>query len=220
MLRSPRAFALRAGAVLVAVATAALVASDLATLHRRANDLGPLRSVVVARHDLPLGTAVSARDIHQRRLHTSQVPDGILTSAGDVIGRVVTTPVLRGGLVGHRNLAPRHRTGLDGAIPDGWRAMQVVVADAVVPRPGAAVDVLASFDDSTLDGTDTEAGSAIVVARGVLVVATGGARTAEGRAARGVTVLVTPREARDLAYASTHGVLALALVPPEEARLL
>ena len=220
MLRSPRAFALRAGAVLVAVATAALVASDLATLHRRARNFGPIRSVVVARRDLPLGTTVSAGDVHERRLHTSQVPDGILTSAGDVIGRVVTTPVLRGNLVGHRNLAPRRRTGLDGAIPDGWRAMQVVVTDAVVPRPGAAVDVLASFEHSALSEASTEAGSAIVVARGVLVVATGGARTAEGRAARGVTVLVTPREARDLAYASTHGVLALALVPPEEARPL
>jgi Flp pilus assembly protein CpaB len=38
-----------------------------------------------------------------------------------------------------------------------------------------------------------------------------------GRVGGGVTLLVDPGEARDLADAQANGVLALALAPPEEA---
>jgi Flp pilus assembly protein CpaB len=93
------------------------------------------------------------------------------------------------------------------------RAMRIVVTDAVHPRAGASVDVLASFED------DTTAAPATVVARGVLVLASDDStRTSEGLQALGVTLLVTPGEARDLAFASTHGVLTITLVPPEDAR--
>ena len=45
--RSPRAMLLWLGAILVAVVTAVLVATDLAALHRRAHSLGAPRSVAV-----------------------------------------------------------------------------------------------------------------------------------------------------------------------------
>jgi Flp pilus assembly protein CpaB len=218
--RSPRALVLWTGAVIVAVVTAVVVASDLAALHRRAQDLGPERTVVVARRDLPLGSTVAPGDLREREIHASQLPVGVFRSTGDVAGRVVQVPVLRGDFVSARQLAPRHRQGLDGAIPPGMRAMRVVVADAVRPRAGASVDVIASFEDA--GATPAEDGSealpATVVARGVFVITSDDARTSEGLRALGVTLLVTPREARDLAFASTHGVLTIALVPPEDAR--
>ena len=52
MRRSPRVLLAWLAALVVALTTARVVGGDLAALHRRAASLGPLRSVVVAAHDL------------------------------------------------------------------------------------------------------------------------------------------------------------------------
>jgi Flp pilus assembly protein CpaB len=223
--RSPRALALWAAAVVVAVATGAIVASDLAALHRHAGDLGPELTAVVARHDLAVGATLTDDDIGVRRVHRSQLPPGVLTERGAALGRVVATPVLRAGYVAGRNLAPRDRTGVDGALPPGTRAFRLVVTDALRPRAGAAVDVLATdggrADPVSGDGAAPDrAASARVVAAGVTVLATDDAgHTSGGGAALGVTLLVTPRQSRDLAAAAASGSVTIALVPPEDARL-
>jgi Flp pilus assembly protein CpaB len=216
--RSPRAVALWAAAAVVAVVTAAVVASDLAALHRRAADLGPEVDVVVARRDLVVGTVLRSADVSTRAVHRSQLPDGALTDRSGALGRVVARPVLDGAYLARRNLAPRRRSGLDGVVPRGMRAMRVVVTDALVPRPGAAVDVLASYDPSSANGTGDD-GATIVVAAGVTVVSTdrrGGAGTGRGGTA-GVTLLVDPDQATALADAQANAVVTLALVPPEDA---
>jgi Flp pilus assembly protein CpaB len=218
LARSPRALALWIGALAVAAGTATLVASDLAALHRRARSLGRERGAVVAARPLTLGDVVTSEDVRTREVHTSQLPEGVLPDVRAALGRVVVVAVVEGGFVADANLASRRRHGLDGVLPPETRAMRVVVRDTLRPRAGAAVDVLASFDP--LVGADglpsTGDGRASVVAPGVTVLAVESVRTAEGDAL-GVTVLVSPREARALAFASTHGRLALALVPPEEA---
>jgi Flp pilus assembly protein CpaB len=219
--RSPRAVLLWLGAIIVAVATAIFVATDLASLHRRAGTLGTTRSVAVAANDIPIGTVVRSADLETRTIHRSQLPDGAL-SPGDVRDRVVAISVVRGAFVLERNLAPRNRDGLDGAIPRGMRAMRIVVRDSLHPLPGSAVDVLATFDAGTSDSAErTE--STVVVARGVLVLGTddtpasvdAGATSASG--GLGVTLLVTEDEAERLANASATGIVTLALVPPEDA---
>ena len=217
--RSPRALALRAAAVVVAVVTAVVVASDLAALHRRAGDLGPERSVLVATHDLPVGRALTRADVARRRVHTSQLPAGVLRGLAPsrVVGRVVAVAVLRGNYLAVRNLAPRRRLGLDGVVPRGMRAIRIVVSDALRPRPGAAVDVLASYDARSLDA-DERTASTVVVAAGVRVLGTdtrAGGGTGRGDPL-GVTLLVEPEQAELLADAQANGVLTLALVPPEE----
>jgi Flp pilus assembly protein CpaB len=218
--RSPRTVALWIGAVAVAAATAALVASDLAALHRRAQSFGAERGAIVATRPLPLGSILTRADVRVRRVHSSQLPPGVLQEPAAVIDRVVTVPVVRGGFVATTNLAPRRRSGLDGALPIGTRAVRVVVHDTLEPRPGAAVDALASFETTIgADGlpSDEGSGAATVVAAGVTVLRVETVHSAEGEAL-GVTLLVSPRQARELAFASTHGRIALALVPPEEAR--
>src|SRR5262245_33296878 len=104
--RSPRALALWAAAILVAMLTAVLVAGDLATLHRRAASLGPERDAVVAARDLPVGTVLRARDLTTRAVHASQLPDGALEDRAALPGRVVAVPVLRGSFVTRRHVAP------------------------------------------------------------------------------------------------------------------
>jgi Flp pilus assembly protein CpaB len=216
--RSPRAVALWGAAAVVAVVTAAVVAGDLAALHRRAADLGPEVDVVVASHDLGIGTVLRAHDLSTRSVHRSQLPVGALTGRSALVGRVVARPVLDGAFVARRNLAPRHRTGLDDVVPRGMRAMRVVVTDALVPRPGAAVDVLASYDPSSAGAAGAD-GTTVVVAAGVTVVGTdqrGGAGAGHGGTA-GVTLLVDPDQATALADAQANAIVTLALVPPEDA---
>ena len=218
--RSPRAVLLWLGAVLVAVVTAVLVATDLAALHRRAHSLGAPRSVAVATRDLPLGTTIDRGDLRSRTVHRSQLPSAAVTPRA-AAGRVVAVPVVRGAFVVGGNLAPRHRTGLDGAIPPGMRALRVVARDALRPPVGSSVDVLVTFESN-----DATAGSAptVVAARGVLVLGTDDApaavetRAGDGNAAGlGVTLLVADDDAPRLAFATAAGVVTLALVPPEDA---
>lgn len=214
--RSPRALALWGAAALVALVTAAVVAGDLAALHRRAAGLGPEVHAVVATRDLRVGRVLAARDLTTRAVHRSQLPAHVMTDRRALVGRVVAAPVLDGAYVVGRAVAPAHRTGLDGVVPAGMRAMRVVVTDALVPRAGAAVDVLATYDPSS----GSSDGGTIVVAAGVTVLGTdrrGGAGAGRTGSA-GVTLLVDPDQAAALADAEANGVVTVALVPPEDAR--
>jgi Flp pilus assembly protein CpaB len=218
--RSPRAVLLWLGAILVAVVTAVLVATDLAALHRRAHSLGAPRSVAVAARDLPLGSRIGRGDLRSRTVHRSQLPAGAV-SRHAAERRVVAVPVVRGAFVVDGNLAPRRRTGLDGAIPPGMRAVRVVARDALRPPVGSSVDVLVTFESSDAAGASAPT---VVAARGVLVLGTDDApaavetRAGAGNAAGlGVTLLVADDDAPRLAYATASGVVTLALVPPEDA---
>jgi Flp pilus assembly protein CpaB len=217
--RSPRALLLWTSAAAVAVVTALVVGGDLAALHRRARDLGPEVTIAVASRDLATGSTVAPGDLRERRVHRSQVPRGALRPR-EVRGRVVAVPVLRDDFVLDRNLAPRSRTGLDAVVPPGMRIVRIVVADDPERlRPGAAVDVLATFDTGAGAATVDDASSdpAVVVARGALVLAAEATDDAAGAGA-GITLLVTENESLALAYATAAAVVSVALVPPEDAR--
>jgi Flp pilus assembly protein CpaB len=219
--RSPRAVLLWLGAVLVAVVTAVIVATDLAALHRRAQGLGPSRSVATAVRDLPVGTKIGDGDIRVRSVHRSQLPADTMSSMS-AQGRVVAVPVVRGAFVTDGNLAPRRRTGLNGVIPPGMRALRLVVLDALRPPVGSSIDVLVTFEA----GSSEPSGAAptVVAARGVLVLGTDdaparfeGGTTERSGGGLGVTLLVMEDDAPRLAYAAAAGVVTIALVPPEDA---
>jgi Flp pilus assembly protein CpaB len=216
--RSPRVLVAWFAAVVVALGTARVVATDLATLHRRAADLGPMRSVVVAAGDLPLGATLRRSDLDVVRMHESMVPKGALRDRGAAVGRVVAVPVLRDAAVLARHLAARERSGLDGLVPEGSRAIRVVTDDGLRPHHGDVVDVLVSLDPSMV----AEAGGgegALTVARGARVLAVDGegATAVEVTQGPGVTLLVTEQEAHAVAFAVANGALMLALAPPEAA---
>jgi Flp pilus assembly protein CpaB len=222
--RSPRAAILWLGAIVVAIATAALVATDLAALHRRAHSLGAPRPVAVAARDLTLGTTIRRGDVTTRSVHRSQLPAGAL-SPNAAERRVVAVPVVRGAFLVDGNVAPRRRTGVDGAIPPGMRALRIVARDALHPPVGSSVDVLVTFESSDGGG---EGAPTVVAAPGVLVLGTDDApaEVEAGTAGRdgagqdagvGVTLLVSEDDAPRLAFAAAAGVVTLALVPPEDA---
>lgn len=218
--QSSRALVAWMGAGLAALVAAHTVATDLATLHRRARAAGDEVAVVVARRDLPLGTSVAAADLRVERRYERHLPPAAQRDRDAVAGRVVTSPVLKGSVVTDRHLAPRGRTGLDGVVPPGMRAVRVATEDGVIPPPGAVVDVLVTFDPAVVPpGED----ATVEAVKGALVIESdadtdhgdGFASPAGARSA--VTLLTDTEGARRLAYAAANGIVTLALVPPEEA---
>jgi len=114
-----------------------------------------------------------------------------------------------------QHLAAAHRSGLDGIVPVGARAVHVTPTDGFRPDRGAIVDVLAAFDPTAVV-VDGARASAVIVASGARVVAVD-ARDSTDDADAGVTLLVTEPEARVLAFAAANGDLTLAIDPPESA---
>jgi Flp pilus assembly protein CpaB len=128
--------------------------------------------------------------------------------------------VVRDAYIADANLAPARRAGLDGVLPEGTRAMRVVVEDGLRPPAGSAVDVYASFASDRLGTGATSRDPATVVAAGVPVLGTDGGSAAAGATRTiGVTLLVDERDAAAIAFAATNGRIVLALVPPEDARV-
>ena len=128
---------------------------------------------------------------------------------------MLAVAVLRGQAVTARHLAAKGRDGLDGVVAPGRRAMRVAVADAPRLRAGDHVDVYVTFDPGQVSATDDPT---LTVAEAVPVLALDRGNDAAGNAeTTGVTLMVDVVEAPRLAYASANGILALALVPPEDA---
>jgi len=215
MRRSPRAVFAWLATVAVALTTARVVGGDLAALHRRAATLGPQRSVVVAARDLEIGHAIGPRDLATVPRYEKQIPREALTDADTAVGRVLRVPLLRDSILFGQHLAPADRSGVDGVVPVGSRAVHVAPADGFRPPLGAIVDVLAAFDPTAVvvDGART---SAVIVASGAQVLAVD-ERDSTDDLNTGVTLLVTESEARVVAFAAANGDLTLAIAPPESA---
>jgi Flp pilus assembly protein CpaB len=202
--------------VIVALVTARVVATDLATLHRRAASLGPMHGIVVATTDLPLGATVRRADINVVRMYASTVPRDAVRGVAEVVGKVVAVPVLRGATVLERHLVGARRAGIAGLVPAGSRAIRIVTDDGLRPQRGAVVDVLMTLDPS-IDASPDGGAAATTVAKAARVLAVDGGGEIGAANGPGVTLLVSEREAHAVAFAAVNGVLMLALAPPEAA---
>ncbi|HEX5614048.1 MAG TPA: SAF domain-containing protein, partial [Acidimicrobiia bacterium] len=145
MRRSPRVVLTWAAAVVVALGTARVVATDLAVLHTRARELDAIERVVVATRDLPLGAVLADDDVRTVEL-AGALARRALTDTGAAIGRVVVVPVVRGAPLLPAQLAPARRGALDAVVPRGMRVVHVRVEPGLDPPAGSVVDVLATFD--------------------------------------------------------------------------
>jgi Flp pilus assembly protein CpaB len=202
-------------AVVSALVTARVVSADLSALHRRARALGADVAVVLAAHDLPVGTIIDRADLRTTSRPASLVAADALRRPADAIGRVVRRDVLQQDVLRGGHLAPAERRGLDGVVPTGRRAIHVPTG-AFRPPAGAIVDVLASLDRET-----APRGSATVVARGARVVQVDPPSDSDPASGEpgggGVILLATEAEAREIAYAASNGELTVVLAPPETA---
>jgi Flp pilus assembly protein CpaB len=173
---------------------------------------------VLAAHDLAVGATIRADDVRVVRRPAATVGADAVREPAVAVGRLVRVALLRDDVVGARHLVP----AASDVVPDGTRAVHIVVKDGFRPPPGSVVDVLAAYDPAIASGTGAP-GRASVVARGARVLALASAVTSADPAATGdgsgdttgagVTVLVNEDEARAVAYAAAIGQVMLALAP-------
>jgi pilus assembly protein CpaB len=214
MRRSPRVLLAWAAAIVVLLATVRVVAGDLGSLHRRAHNLGAEIPVVLAAHDLPLGSTLGPGDLRTVERPSTTVSADALRDPARAICRVVAVALLRDDVVGARHLVP----AVNGIVPDGRRAVHVLVKDGFQPPIGSVVDVLATYDPS-IAAVSGSPGQASIVARAARVLALADPARADASGASadttgsGVTLLVSENEARSVAYAASVGEVSLALAP-------
>jgi pilus assembly protein CpaB len=182
-------------------------------------------SVVVARTDVPIGTALSTTQLATVEWPKRYAPQGSFTNAADVEGRVLRRAVGAGEPILESVLLPQgSAAGLAPVISESKRAVSVKV-DAVIGvagfvRPGSRIDLLV-----TLDETD-ETGKPIskVVLQNVPVLAIDQkmeeVKKGEPELVNVVTLEVDPEQAEKLAYGAHEGRLQLALRNPADTELV
>ncbi len=203
---SPRVLCLRVLAIALALFTARLIATDLATLHGRAKSLGNLSPVLVANRDLSLGTVLKSSDFAIVERHSSQTPGSTLHSIGDAVGKTVVVPVVESAYLLDSNVAESSRRGTAELIAADHVAVRVVSEDGLSPTVGSSVQVIA-----TLDG-GAPASTAVLSEVALVLGVDGGDNGRE----LGVLLEVPRDDAPRIAFALANGVVMLALLPPED----
>jgi len=191
---------LAAGALLLAVTPAHPAPAGAAAESRSA--------VLVAAHDLAAGRTISAQDLRSAARTTTELPDGALTAAAEVTGRVLTGAVRQGEIITDlRLLGPGLSAGLGpGVVASPVRLVDLEIAGLL--HPGDRVDILAATSESTV---------AVVVAARALVLAvplTESGPSAEAEPLGLVVVAVPQDTAALLAAAAASSTLTATLLPP------
>jgi pilus assembly protein CpaB len=176
--------------------------------------------VVVASHDMPLGSLLNKDDVKLVNYTERYVPKGVVLDPKDAIGRVLLVPVNHNEPVLLSKVSARTNVeGMASTIGRGFRAVAVPINDATgvagMIQPKSRVDVL-----FTRPGTMAEAITSTIL-QNVEVLATGHQATAaqaaaEARTARTpvVTLLLTPADAQKLELAKNQGKISLSLRNP------
>jgi pilus assembly protein CpaB len=178
------------------------------------------KTVVVAAADLQLGKELKAEDVRMIEWPESSVPAGTFTSADDIMGRGVISPIVQNEPILSAKLASKGAgAGLPPIIQPGMRAVSVRVNDVVgvagYVLPGTRVDVVATVNPTQ---QQTDVTSKVILAN-VQVLASGTKIEQDGDKGKPmevsvVTLLVDPSEAERLTLASTEGKIQLALRNP------
>lgn len=176
--------------------------------------------VVVATHDMPLGTLLRQSDVKLVNYAERYVPKGVVLDPKEAVSRVLLMPVNNNEPVLLSKIsAPTNVEGMASTIDPGYRAVSVQINDASgvagMIQPNARVDVL-----FTRPGTMAEAITSTIL-QNVKVLSTGHQATAAQAAAEArttrtpvVTLLLTPADAQKLELAKNQGKISLSLRNP------
>ena len=177
-------------------------------------------SIVIARSDIAVGTALSALQLETASWPSSRLPKGAFSEPERLHDRVLRRAVATGEPILEPLLLPEgSEAGLASVISEKRRAVSVkvdpVIGVAGFAKPGARVDVLATL--RRLDQNDKLPYSKVIL-QDVPVLAAD-QKLEEGRGGEPelvsvVTLEVTPEQAEQLIYSSHEGRLQLALRSP------
>ncbi|MDQ4006285.1 MAG: Flp pilus assembly protein CpaB [Actinomycetota bacterium] len=195
--------------IALAVGATLFLQGHLARLEARAAAAGPGSPAVVAAADLDRGTVLDPSLLRLQTIPDRNHPPGAVGAVGDVAGRTLASPLLRGEAVTSSRLAPPGGP-LAAAVPPGLRAVSVSVA--VPPGPlvrGDRVDVLATYAGG-------EPHTETVVAEAEVLISREGASSDALGSAVVVVLLVGPEDAERLAFARSFAELSLAVRSAED----
>lgn len=203
-------------AALVLGTIAALVAKT--TLSRGPSSQAPKAvQIVVAKAAVSPGQELTADQL-QLAPSSAKAPAHSFTAVSDLVGRVLTAPVLAGQPVLEEQLAPRGTTsGAQALVPSGMRAVTVDVNESGgvggLLTPGSRVDVLLTA--IAVDPSRTQAKTIVqnvrVLAVGQRLASAGVYEPSKETATRTVTLLTTAHDAEVIELASSVRPVRLVL---------
>lgn len=202
------------------------LSAGLLTWFLYANTVAPkkekMAGIVVAAHDMPMGTLLRPADIKLVNYPADRVPKGAVLLMKDGVSRVALFPIATGEpLLASKLSAATSTEGVSSTIEPGYRAVSVPITDATgvagLIQPNSRVDVL-----FTRPGTMTEASTSTIL-QNVKVLSTGRSlqtgAAVEPRAVRSpvVTLVLLPHDAQKLELAKNEGKISLSLRNPLDA---
>lgn len=195
--------------------------------------------VVVATTDLPAMSFVTADAVKIQTFKTKEVPPGSYTSLTQVIGKILSGPLVEGQVLTRGDLLTEGSGAkLAASLKPGMRAISVNLSSQSISGgllyPGCVVDVLASFKLSGSASRDAK-GEAIstTLLQNIQVLAVGSEsvisasdadkeadklkeKTQSASRSLTVTLLVDPRQAEALQLATLNGTISLAMRNPTD----
>jgi Flp pilus assembly protein CpaB len=181
--------------------------------------IGPSVRVAVAARPLTRGTTVSADMLSVVEMPAAYAPPGALHRVEDGVGRTLVSDLGALEPVTRTRLGSSRAGPVASLVPAGMRAMNVpVTAGLGTIRPGDRVDVLATFGGGQ-PHTETVGTGLEVIGTSAGEDGTSPASSSTDAAGGGeptLTVLVTPSEAEQLAYASAFADIGVAILGEED----
>jgi len=180
----------------------------------------PMARVVIATHDLQIGTLIGATDVRMGPW-AGTVPKGALSKLEDALNRGATASIYEGEpVIGDRLATPGSGGGLAAIIPPGLRASAVKVNDVVglagFVTPGMRVDVLMSGIEP--GGNPVDGPRVNTLLQNIQVLSAGESlqKDSEGKPhpVQVVNLLVTPEQAEKLTLAGNQAQIQLVLRNP------
>ena len=162
-------------------------------------------TVVIAKHDLSPGSALTADDVVVESRSAPSLPDGALRESSAAVGSVLTAPARRGEVITDVRLLGSRLTAA-AAGPDA-RMVPLHLADAALPdllRAGDTVDVLAGPENA---GVTADQAAAEVIATDAKVVLVSERLASPTSNDERVVLVALPRHsANAVAGAAYHGI--------------
>jgi pilus assembly protein CpaB len=180
----------------------------------------PMKAVVVASHDMPMGTLLREKgDLKLVNYPERDVPKGSVFTIAEAKGRVILSPMYTNEpMLISKLSAPTATEGVSSTIEPGYRAVSVPITDANgvagLIQPNAHVDVLFTRPGNMAEATTT------IILQNIKVLSVGhqtpSGQAPDTRTPRSpvVTLVLTPADAQKLELAKNQGRVSLSLRNP------
>src|SRR5215471_2583948 len=175
--------------------------------------------VVVATHDMPIGTLLRLSDVKLVNYPEKDVPKGVVFESKLAVGRVLLVPLnLNEPVLAAKLSQPTSVEGVASIIEPGYRAVSVSITDvsgvAGLIQPGSKVDVMFTRPGSMAEATTSTILQNVKVLSAGKTVQAG--QTPDPKAPKSpvVTLVLRPEDAQKLELAKNQGKISLSLRNP------